>query len=287
VLLDKLDWSIGPGVRIGLVGVNGTGKSSVLKLLVGELAPTAGTIKRGKTLKIGYLSQALVELDANDRVLDAVESVRRITELAGGRDVSTSTLLEDFGFTGDKLTTRLSDLSGGERRRFQFLRLLLEEPNVLLLDEPTNDLDIDTLNVIEDYLDGWPGTLIVVTHDRYFLERVADVTYALPGGGRCVLLPGGIEQYLAERSSAEAPSAAPSRERGGETASARGRRTGKELARIESQLGKLDDRIAALHHTMADVAADHVRLGELNDELRELQARKDSLEEEWLSLADD
>jgi ATP-binding cassette subfamily F protein uup len=287
VILDSLDWSIGPGVRIGLVGVNGTGKTSVLKLLTGELAPSAGTIKRGKTLKIGYLSQALVELDATDRVLDAVESVRRITELAGGRDVSTSTLLEDFGFTGDKLTTRLSDLSGGERRRFQFLRLLLEEPNVLLLDEPTNDLDIDTLNVIEDYLDGWPGTLIVVTHDRYFLERVADVTYALPGGGRCVLLPGGIEQYLAERSSAEAPSAAPSRERGGETASARGRRTGKELARIESQLGKLDDRIAALHHTMADVAADHVRLGELNDELRELQARKDSLEEEWLSLADD
>jgi ABC transport system ATP-binding/permease protein len=286
VLLDKLDWSIGPGVRIGLVGVNGTGKSSVLKLLIGELPPTSGTVKRGKTLKIGYLSQALVELDANDRVLDAVESARRITELAGGREVSTSTLLEDFGFTGDKLTTRLSDLSGGERRRFQFLRLLLEEPNVLLLDEPTNDLDIDTLNVIEDYLDGWPGTLIVVTHDRYFLERVADVTYALPGAGRCVLLPGGIEQYLAERPTAEASSGAPGRERS-ETASARGRRTGKELARIESQLGKVDDRIAALHVTMADASADHVRLGELSDELRELETRKGALEEEWLALAED
>jgi ATP-binding cassette subfamily F protein uup len=285
-LLDKLDWSIGPGVRIGLVGVNGTGKSSVLKLLVGELPPTSGTVKRGKTLKIGYLSQALVELDANDRVLDAVEGAKRITEVAGGKEVSTSTLLEDFGFTGDKLTTRLADLSGGERRRFQFLRLLLEEPNVLLLDEPTNDLDIDTLNVIEDYLDGWPGTLIVVTHDRYFLERVADVTYALPGGGRCVLLPGGIEQYLAERSRAEVPSSAPTRERR-ETASARGRRTGKELARIENQLAKADERIALLHQTMADAAADHVRLGELNDELRELQARKDSLEEEWLALAED
>jgi ABC-type multidrug transport system ATPase subunit len=219
-------------------------------------------------------------------VLDAVESARRITELAGGREVSTSTLLEDFGFTGDKLTTRLADLSGGERRRFQFLRLLLEEPNVLLLDEPTNDLDIDTLNVIEDYLDGWPGTLIVVTHDRYFLERVADVTYALPGGGRCVLLPGGIEQYLAQRVAAEAPPVAPTRERG-ETASARGRRTGKELARIENQLAKADERIGLLHQTMADAAADHVRLGELNDELRELQARKDALEEEWLALADD
>jgi ATPase subunit of ABC transporter with duplicated ATPase domains len=286
MILDKLDWSIGPGVRIGLVGVNGTGKTSVLKLLTGELTPTSGTVKRGKTLRIGYLSQALVELDGNVRVLDAVESAKRITELAGGQEVSTATLLEDFGFTGDKLTTRVGDLSGGERRRFQFLRLLLDEPNVLLLDEPTNDLDIDTLNVLEDYLDGWPGTLILVTHDRYFLERVADVTYALPGGGRCEMLPGGIEQYLAQRSAAEAPSAPRPAERA-ESASARERRAGKELARIESQLGKLDQRVAALHHTMAEAAADHVRAAELNAELSELLARKEALEEEWLALADD
>ena len=132
-------------------------------------------------------------------MIDAIENRRRITELAGGREISADTLLKEFGFTGDKLTARLAELSGGERRRLQFLRLLLDEPNVLLLDEPTNDLDIDTLTVIEDYLDGWPGTLIVVTHDRYFLERVTDVTYALTGGGRCDLLPGGIEQYLAGR----------------------------------------------------------------------------------------
>jgi ATPase subunit of ABC transporter with duplicated ATPase domains len=284
-ILDKLDWSIGPGVRIGLVGVNGTGKTSVLKLLTGELAPTSGTIKRGKTLRIGYLSQALVEVDGNARVLDAVESAKRITELAGGREVSTATLLEDFGFTGDKLTTRVGDLSGGERRRFQFLRLLLDEPNVLLLDEPTNDLDIDTLNVLEDYLDGWPGTLILVTHDRYFLERVADVTYALPGEGRCEMLPGGIEQYLTQRSAAEAPAPRPAER--GESVAARDRRTGKELARIESQLGKLDQRIAALHETMAEAAADHVRAAELNAELSELLARKEALEEEWLALAED
>ncbi|MDT5064506.1 MAG: transport system ATP-binding/permease protein [Mycobacterium sp.] len=285
-ILDKLDWSIGPGVRIGLVGVNGTGKTSVLKLLTGELAPTSGTIKRGKTLRIGYLSQALVELDGDARVLDAVESAKRITELAGGKEVSTATLLEDFGFTGDKLTTRVGDLSGGERRRFQFLRLLLDEPNVLLLDEPTNDLDIDTLNVLEDYLDGWPGTLILVTHDRYFLERVADVTYALPGEGRCVLLPGGIEQYLAERSAVEAETSARPAERR-ESDSARERRARKELARIETQLGKLDQRVAALHHTMAEAAADHVRAAELNAELSELLARKEALEEEWLALAED
>jgi ATPase subunit of ABC transporter with duplicated ATPase domains len=157
---------------------------------------------------------------------------------------------------------------------------------VLLLDEPTNDLDIDTLTVIEDYLDGWPGTLIVVTHDRYFLERVTDVTCALTGGGRCDLLPGGIEQYLAGRASvSEAPvRAEPQR---GETASARERRTGKEMARIEGQLAKLDERIAAMHESMAEAAADHVRLGELNAELRDLLDRKESLEEAWLAAAED
>jgi ATPase subunit of ABC transporter with duplicated ATPase domains len=285
-LLDKLDWSIGPGARIGLVGVNGTGKSSILKLLIGELPPTSGTIKRGKTLSIGYLSQALIELEPNERVLDAVENSRRITETASGKEVSASTLLEDFGFTGDKLTTRLGELSGGERRRLQFLRLLLEEPNVLLLDEPTNDLDIDTLTVLEDYLDGWPGTLIVVTHDRYFLERVADVTYALTGNGRCDLLPGGIEQYLEGRAGADAPDVAKAADRG-ESHSARSRRTSKDLARIENQLTKLDDRIAKVHEAMAVAAADHVKVAELNDELRELAGRKESLEEEWLALADD
>ena len=287
VILDQLDWSIGPGARIGLVGVNGTGKTTVLKLLAGELAPSAGTFKQGKTLKIGHLSQALAELDPTDRVLDAVERSRRTTELAGGREVSASTLLEDFGFTGDKLTTRLSDLSGGERRRFQFLRLLLDEPNVLLLDEPTNDLDIDTLTVLEDYLDGWPGTLIVVTHDRYFLERVSDVTYALTGGGRCDLLPGGVEQYLSERTSAAAPEPARAEPQRGESASARERRAGKEMARIEGQLAKLEKQIAVVHESMADAAADHVRAGELNVELQDMLTRKESLEEAWLAAAED
>jgi ATPase subunit of ABC transporter with duplicated ATPase domains len=288
VILDRVDWSIGPGARIGLVGVNGTGKTSVLRLLTGELQPAAGTIKRGATLKIGYLSQALVELDGNDRVLDAVENRRRVTELAGGKEITADTLLKDFGFTGDKLTARVADLSGGERRRLQFLGLLLDEPNVLLLDEPTNDLDIDTLTVIEDYLDGWPGTLIVVTHDRYFLERVSDVTYALTGGGGCDLLPGGIEQYLAGRP-ATASSDPPARPEGprAETASARERRAGKEMARIEGQLSKVDERIGALHETMAGAASDHVRLGELNGQLQELLERKESLEEAWLAAAEE
>ncbi|WP_041303824.1 ABC-F family ATP-binding cassette domain-containing protein [Mycolicibacterium rhodesiae] len=287
VVLDRIDWSIGPGARIGLVGVNGTGKTSVLRLLADELQPASGNIKRGKTLKIGYLSQALVELDGSERVLDAVENRRRITELAGGREISADTLLKDFGFTGDKLTTRLSELSGGERRRLQFLRLLLDEPNVLLLDEPTNDLDIDTLTVIEDYLDGWAGTLIVVTHDRYFLERVSDVTYALTGGGRCDLLPGGIEQYLADRAARESVEPAAAEPQRGESASARERRTGKEMARIEGQLEKLEKQIAAIHESMAEAAADHVRVGELNAELQDMLTRKESLEEAWLAAAED
>lgn len=287
VILDKVDWSIGPGARIGLVGVNGTGKTSVLRLLAGELEPAAGTIKRGSTLRIGYLSQALAELTGANRVIDAVENRRRISQLAGGREISADTLLKDFGFTGDKLTARIGELSGGERRRLQFLRILLDEPNVLLLDEPTNDLDIDTLTVIEDYLDDWPGTLIVVTHDRYFLERVTDVTYALTGEGRCDLLPGGIEQYLGDRAAAAEPQPIRQDAQRTESASARERRAGKEMARIESQLAKLDDRIAAMHKAMADAAADHVRLAELNAELNEMVGRKDSLEEAWLRAADE
>jgi ATPase subunit of ABC transporter with duplicated ATPase domains len=285
VILDKIDWSIGPGARIGLVGVNGTGKTSVLRLLTGELEPSAGTIKRGKTLQIGYLSQVLVELTGANRVIDAVENRRRVSQLAGGREITADTLLKDFGFTGDKLTARIAELSGGERRRLQFLRILLDEPNVLLLDEPTNDLDIDTLTVIEDYLDDWPGTLIVVTHDRYFLERVTDVTYALTGGGRCDLLPGGIEQYLDDRMAAEPgrPRQEPQR---AESSSARERRAAKEMARIEGQLAKVDGRIAAMHEAMAEAAADHVRVGQLNAELDDLLAHKESLEEAWLAAAD-
>ena len=150
------------------------------------------------------------ELRGTERVLESIDRVRRQARLATGAEASASSLLEDFGFTGDKLTARLDDLSGGERRRLQILRMLLDEPNVLLLDEPTNDLDIDTLTVIEDYLDSWPGTLLVVTHDRYFLERVCDVSYALLGDGSCVLLPGGVDQYLRirrDRSPESPPSA--------------------------------------------------------------------------------
>ena len=189
----------GPGDRVGIVGVNGAGKSSVLALLDGTLAPVAGRVRLGRTVTMEHLTQALDTLDPEGRVLATIESVRRVTRTATG-EVTASSMLERFGFTGDKLTARIGDLSGGERRRFQLLRLLLAEPNVLLLDEPTNDLDIETLNVLEDFLDDWPGTLVVVSHDRYFLERVTDVVYGLLDDGQLSLLPGGVDDYLARRS---------------------------------------------------------------------------------------
>src|SRR3954454_24378598 len=197
-LLTRATWRLGPGDRVGIVGVNGAGKSSVLALLDGSLAPTAGRVKRGRTVVLQHLTQTLDDVDPESRVLPTIESIRRVTRTATG-EISASSMLERFGFTGDRLTARIGDLSGGERRRFQLLRLLLSEPNVLLLDEPTNDLDTETLNVLEDFLDGWPGTLVVVSHDRYFLERVTDSTRALLGDGQVSMLPRGVDEYLERR----------------------------------------------------------------------------------------
>src|SRR3954454_16188413 len=214
-LLTHATWRLGPGDRVGVVGVNGAGKSSVLNLVAGTLPPQAGRVKQGRTVALRHLTQQLDELDPEGRVLPMVEATRRVTRTADGNEISASSLLERFGFTGDKLPARIGDLSGGERRRFQLLMLLLDEPNVLLLDEPTNDLDIETLNVLEDFLDGWPGTLVVVSHDRYFLERVTDSVWALLGDGRLSMLPRGVDEYLERRAadlhlaeSADGPSGA-------------------------------------------------------------------------------
>ena len=287
-LLDDLSWSIGPGMRIGIVGVNGAGKTTLLRLLDGEITPDSGRVKQGKTLRIGYLSQDVAELRGSERVLESVDRLRRQAKLASGGEVSASSLLEDFGFTGDRLTTRLDDLSGGERRRLQVLRILLNEPNVLLLDEPTNDLDIDTLTVFEDYLDTWPGTLLVVTHDRYFLERVCDVTYALLGDGSCVLLPGGVDHYLQlgrDRSPEISPTRTPS-QRDSRTSNAATRQARKDLARLEQQIARLDQRITALHEQMTAAASDYQQLADLQRTIEEITASKDELELAWLEAAE-
>ena len=287
-LLRDLSWSIGPGMRIGLVGVNGSGKTTLLRLLAGDLPPDSGRIKRGKTLRLGYLSQGAEGLGGAERVLESIDRLRRQARLATGAEVSASSLLEDFGFTGDRLTARLDDLSGGERRRLQVLRVLLDEPNVLLLDEPTNDLDVDTLTLIEDYLDSWPGTLLVVTHDRYFLERVTDISYALVGDGSCVLLPGGVDQYLESRrersSESQAPKAAAKTQSA--TASAATRQAKKDLSRLEQQIARLNQQLTALHEQMAAAGSDYQRLTELQREFELISADKDELELAWLEAAE-
>jgi ATP-binding cassette subfamily F protein uup len=282
-LVDRATWRIGPGDRVGLIGVNGSGKTSVLSVLAGLIPPESGRLKRGRTVEVALLSQALGDLDPTQRVLDSVEEIRRVVTVDAGREVSASSLLERFGFIGDRLTARIGDLSGGERRRLQLLRLLLREPNVLLLDEPTNDLDIDTLTVVEDYLDGWPGTLVVVSHDRYFLERVCDTTWALLGDGSLLMLPGGVDEYLARRAASVQPERAVAVD--GPRGAAVQRATKKELARIERQLARLQSQIDAVHEEMARHASDYQRLADLDATLIALVAEHDELETAWLEAA--
>jgi ATP-binding cassette subfamily F protein uup len=278
LLFDGVDWNLGPGDRVGIVGVNGAGKSTLLKLLVGGQAPDSGRIVVGQTVKPAYLSQEVAELDPSLRVLEAVEQVAKVVDLGGGKTIGASSLADRFGFTGNAQWTRVGDLSGGERRRLQILRLLMGEPNVILLDEPTNDLDIDTLNALEDLLDGWPGTLIVVSHDRYFLERVTTVTASLMGDGSVAALPGGVEEYLAKRVKA-APASAPKSKGGGDTRAAK-----KELSRVEREIARLDARQVKIEAEMAQRAADFAAVARLDEELRTLQADKAALEDSWMEL---
>jgi ATP-binding cassette subfamily F protein uup len=305
VLLDHLSWSLGPGDRIGLVGVNGSGKTSLLRLLDGGLRPTAGRVVRGVTVRLGHLSQDVAELDGSLRVLEAVEAVRSVVDLGKGRTATASQLCERFGFTGDAQWARVAELSGGERRRLQLLRLLMDEPNVLLLDEPTNDLDIDTLTALEDLLDGWPGSLLVVSHDRYFLERVCDRVVALLGDGGLRDLPRGVEEYLERRAAGARsgpgaggdPAAAAEGPAGGTSpgtappvaaAPSAGavRAARKELARVERRLERLRTDEARLHEQLAAAATDHERVLALDGELRDLVSERERLEEQWLAVAE-
>ena len=306
-LLTNATWRLGPGDRVGLVGVNGAGKTSVLSLLSGAASPDVGKVRHGRTVAMQHLTQDVEVEDPEARVLATVESIRRVTKTADG-EITASSMLERFGFTGDRLTARIGDLSGGERRRFQLLRLLLTEPNVLLLDEPTNDLDIETLNVLEDFLDGWPGTLVVVSHDRYFLERVTDSVWALLGDGQVSMLPRGVEEYLERRREAlhlaAAPTpapASPATPSGSGAGSASGAASGaapkarsgsaeertarKTVARLDKVLARLSAREAELTAELAAHASDPDRLTELSKALGALHEEKDAAELEWLEAA--
>ncbi|MDX6258446.1 MAG: transport system ATP-binding/permease protein [Kribbellaceae bacterium] len=293
VMLDHVTFRIGPADRIGLLGPNGAGKTTFLKVLTGLLPPDTGKVKQGKTVKIANLSQTLEDLDGTVTVLAHITGIRRVAALAAGvGEMNSSQLLERFGFTGDKLTTRINDLSGGERRRLQLLRILLDEPNVLILDEPTNDLDVETLTVLEDFLDNWPGVVVIVTHDRYFLERVSDMVYTILGDGTVRHLPRGVDQYLEELKAGtpgrrvdppavKAPSAGKP-----VVDSAQARAAKKELNRIERQLSKVKFNEAKLHDQLAANASNYARLAELDTDLRKLADERAELETAWLEAAE-
>ncbi|MFF0625728.1 ABC-F family ATP-binding cassette domain-containing protein [Streptomyces sp. NPDC004296] len=296
VLLKHLTWQLGPGDRIGLVGVNGAGKTSLLRTLEaaarsgGEQQPAAGKVVVGKTVKLAYLSQEVVELNPALRVLEAVQQVRDRVDLGKGREMTAGQLCEKFGFTKEKQWTPVGDLSGGERRRLQILRLLMDEPNVLFLDEPTNDLDIETLTQLEDLLDGWPGSMIVISHDRYFVERTTDRVFALLGDAALRMLPRGLDEYLERRQKvieAATPAPVQAAAEAPKRPAAVNRAAQKELQRIERQLDKIGEKEAKLHAQMAEHATDFEKIAGLDAELRELGAQREELEMRWLELAED
>ncbi|WP_115685019.1 ABC-F family ATP-binding cassette domain-containing protein [Corynebacterium senegalense] len=296
-LVDHLTWRLAPGERIGLVGVNGSGKTTLLRTLAGEHPLAAGRRIEGQTTRIGWLRQELDDLDPSRRLIDAVEDVATYVQV-GKKEVSASQLAERLGFSPKRQRTPVGDLSGGERRRLQLTRVLMAEPNVLLLDEPTNDLDIDTLQELEDLLDNWPGTLVVISHDRYLIERIADTTYALFGDGTLTNLPSGIQQYI-ERRAAEEGASGPldlgeKREGGVEKRSALSSQEERELRKkmnaLERKIAKAEQEAGRLEAEIAEMsgreAPDFAAIGEKTRELGEAKDARDELEMEWLELGE-
>ena len=289
-VLRDVEWRIGPGERSGIVGANGAGKSTLLGLITGAVQPDSGKVKRGKTVRLAILDQRGDELAplAGDRVADVLGRLRSGYQV-DGRDVTPAQFLERLGFAGDQLSARVGELSGGQRRRLQLMLTLLAEPNVLLLDEPTNDVDTEMLAAAEDLLDSWPGTLIVVSHDRYLLERVTDQQYAILDG-RLRHLPGGVDEYLRLAAQAAAHRAAEPATSTAEPQAMSGaelRATEKEIAAIDRRLARLADQIAAKHQELAEHdQSDHVGITRLTQELRDLEGNVAGLENRWLELSE-
>jgi ABC transport system ATP-binding/permease protein len=286
-LVDNVTWNIGPGDRVGILGPNGAGKSTLLNALLGDRELDGGRIRTGSTVKPVLLSQRLDDLPADDRVLESVERVARYVDLGKAGEISASSLCERLGFTGGAQWTRIGDLSGGERRRLQLTRVLMSGPNVLMLDEPTNDFDVETLSALEDLLDGFAGTLLVVSHDRYFLERVCTTYRAVLGDGQVRDLPGGVEEYLKVRASMDAAavdeptvSAAQPKLSGGQR-----HEITKQISSIERRIAKRQSEAEALHSSLAEHATDADRLLADTAALRDVEAAIADLEEEWLTLA--
>ncbi|WOF24330.1 ABC-F family ATP-binding cassette domain-containing protein [Microbacterium betulae] len=295
-VLKKVEWRIAPGERTGILGVNGAGKSTLLGLISGTTEPTSGRVKRGKTVKTATLTQRMDELDEHldDPVRVVVSGLRTSYTIGSGskaQELTPGQLLERMGFSSAQLSTPVKDLSGGQKRRLQLLLILLDQPNVLILDEPTNDLDTDMLAAIEDLLDSWSGTLLVVSHDRYFLERVTDQQYAILDG-RLRHLPGGVDEYLRLRAAQDAqraksaPASVPTGSSGLSGADLRAAQ--KELAAAERKLERLGSDIAKVHARMAvHDQSDYEGLGALSAEIRALEQQTSDLEERWLELSEE
>lgn len=281
-LIHELTWNIGPGDRFGIVGINGAGKTTLMRTMAAELEVAAGKLVTGITVKVAFLTQHLDELDPSWRVLEAVEKVANHIEIGKGRTLSASQLCERLGFDRDGQWTPVGDLSGGEKRRLQLTRLLMDSPNVLLLDEPTNDFDIETLTELEDLLDSFGGTLIVISHDRYFLERVCDRFVGLFGDGKLRDLPRGVDQYLEDRARSVSESTNMSQKK--VSSAAEKRQLKKDLTRIERQIEKAREKIAALRSEEEAASFDAARLIEIASELAATQADLAAREEEWLAI---
>ena len=283
-LIHDLTWNIGPGDRIGIVGINGAGKTTLMRTLAGQLKPTSGKLVTGITVKIAFLTQHLDELDPKWRLLEAVEKVATHVEIGKGKTLSASQLCERLGFDRDAQWTPVGDLSGGERRRLQLTRLLMDSPNVLLLDEPTNDFDIETLTELEDLLDSYGGTLIVISHDRYFLERVCDRFYGLLGDKVLRDLPRGVDQYLEQRAVSSAPSTESSSKEGSTSSAAQLRQLKKDLTRVERQVANGKERLAQLKLELEAAAFSPEKLLELSAEIATVESELVVREEEWLEI---
>ncbi len=287
-VLHDVTWLIKPGERSGVLGINGAGKSTLLKLITGALQPTSGRVKRGKTIKVATLTQEPSNLDhvAGERVSDVIKSERN-TYVSGGKEMTPAQLLERLGFKTAQLSSPVGKLSGGQKRRLQLLLILLNEPNVLVLDEPSNDLDTEMLAAMEDLLDSWPGTLLVVSHDRYLMERVTDQQYAILDG-RLVHMPGGVDQYLQVRRGLPAtPPPSPGKPQPRKLDIQATREARKEVASIERKLAKLPARIAGVNNQIATHdQADYLGLQVHVDDLKALQAQQSELETRWLELTD-
>jgi ATP-binding cassette subfamily F protein uup len=287
-LLDHQTWRLGPGDRIGIVGVNGSGKTTLLRSLTGERPLDGGKRVQGTTVQLAQLTQDLVDLPEDMRVLEAVEAVAKYVRL-GKEEMTASQVAERLGFPPARQWTPVGRLSGGERRRLQLTRLLMAEPNVLLLDEPTNDLDVDTLTNLEDLLDGWPGTLVVVSHDRYLTERVCDTVVALFGDGRITHLPGGIEEYLRRRRELGTDTTAPqvgAAPKAPAVSAADQRTARKEVQRLERRMTQLAKRREQLHTRLAEAATDPDTLVALSGELEQVDTEVEQVELEWLEAAE-